>query len=373
MNNWTRFFLILLRLAIGWHLATEGWTKIQSLHRWTGEKNQLFAGRPFSGRTYLQEAEGPFRETFRRLAPDPYRWLEARLNTRVPAGKNPKDIDPLERFPRALGRDWDRYLDEFLKHYEVVGEQHQLFRNELATQKKATADWLAGLSKDEPRELRRETLWGRWTVTLTVPQRIEEFRHKLAEMEDVEEERLLFNSPVAVERQRRLRAETELCYIELYEDLIKGREGYDSRFQIMQKALEKHLTAEQKKKGRPAGYVSEEPFFLGHTRLWWSDRITAYGLFAAGLALIVGLFTRTGCVAGAVLLVLFYAARPVLPWLPPAPNSEGTYFFVNKTLIEAVALLVLATTRSGLWLGLDAGLNLVWRAWFSKKPPELTT
>ena len=42
-----------------------------------------------------------------------------------------------------------------------------------------------------------------------------------------------------------------------------------------------------------------------------------------------------------------------MPWWP-TPPQEGNYLFVNKNLIEMLALLVLATTRSGRWFGLDA-------------------
>jgi uncharacterized membrane protein YphA (DoxX/SURF4 family) len=371
MSNWTRFFLVVLRLAIGWHLATEGWSKIQSIRQWSGDL-KTYSGRAFTSRGYLLESGGPLRDSFRDMATDPYRRLEARLDTRVPHGKDPKEIEPLERFPKTLGREWDRYLNEFLRHYEVGGDQHEVFRNELGTQKKIAADWLAGCTKDEPKELKRRTLWGEWTVKLTIPQRIDEYRAKLRDIEDVDEERRLFNNPVAADRLQRLKAEAAICFDELTEEL-DGNEAAkrDGRFQIMQKALEKHLSAEQKKKGAVPGYGPDESFLWGKTKLWWVDRITAYGLFAAGLALILGLFTRIGCMVGAGLLLLFFVARPVLPWLPPAPNSEGTYYWINKTTIEALALLALATTRSGLWLGLDAAIHVCWRRWISKRP-EMT-
>jgi thiosulfate dehydrogenase [quinone] large subunit len=38
---------------------------------------------------------------------------------------------------------------------------------------------------------------------------------------------------------------------------------------------------------------------------------------------------------------LYYLAHPAFPWLPQSP-SEGSYWLVNKNLIEAAALLVLA-------------------------------
>ena len=57
--------------------------------------------------------------------------------------------------------------------------------------------------------------------------------------------------------------------------------------------------------------------------------------------------------AGALFLVMLYLALPAFPWLPENPKTEGHYLFVSKNLIMAFALLALAGTRSGRWLGLD--------------------
>jgi hypothetical protein len=45
---------------------------------------------------------------------------------------------------------------------------------------------------------------------------------------------------------------------------------------------------------------------------------------------------------------------PPWPGLPDNPRAEGHYLYINKNLIEMLALLALATTRSGRWAGLDA-------------------
>ena len=50
--------------------------------------------------------------------------------------------------------------------------------------------------------------------------------------------------------------------------------------------------------------------------------------------------------------MLYLTMMPLPGWPEPA-RTEGHYLFVNKNLIEMLALLVLATTRSGRWLGLD--------------------
>jgi uncharacterized membrane protein YphA (DoxX/SURF4 family) len=97
--------------------------------------------------------------------------------------------------------------------------------------------------------------------------------------------------------------------------------------------------------------------WLSWDRLQWSDFLVRYGLLAVGACLLVGLLTRTACVAGAAFLLLFYLAMPPLPGLPANPRAEGHYLFINKNIIEMLALLALATTYSGRWVGLDGLLH----------------
>jgi uncharacterized membrane protein YphA (DoxX/SURF4 family) len=102
-------------------------------------------------------------------------------------------------------------------------------------------------------------------------------------------------------------------------------------------------------------------------KLYWLDTLTAWGLTIMGACLVLGLLTRLNCVLLAGFLFLTYLAVPAFPWLPTPPNSEGNYFFVNKNLIEMFALLALATTQSGRWLGLDAWLHRLFTA-FRRQP-----
>lgn len=83
----------------------------------------------------------------------------------------------------------------------------------------------------------------------------------------------------------------------------------------------------------------------------WSTR---WFLTVVGALLMVGLFTRFSSFAAAGFLLLTILTQPSVPWLPAPPNSEGNYLFVNKNVIEMFALLVLMTTRTGKWFGLDA-------------------
>lgn len=83
------------------------------------------------------------------------------------------------------------------------------------------------------------------------------------------------------------------------------------------------------------------------------DFMNTWGLIAIGLGLVFGIFTRTACYAGAFLLFLYYATNPPLIGLEYSVPSEGNYLVVNKTLIESVALLVLAFFPTSYVFGLD--------------------
>ena len=93
------------------------------------------------------------------------------------------------------------------------------------------------------------------------------------------------------------------------------------------------------------------PFYPSPTRfIDWSNMIA---LTAIGAGLILGLFTRLSAVGGIGLLMLYYWCMPSLPWLPEASPTEGHYLFVNKNIIEALALAMIATSGVGRWCGLD--------------------
>jgi uncharacterized membrane protein YphA (DoxX/SURF4 family) len=83
------------------------------------------------------------------------------------------------------------------------------------------------------------------------------------------------------------------------------------------------------------------------------DRMTRWFLTIVGSCLIFGVFTRISALAAAGFLIMTYLAQPSFPWLPSPPISEGNYVFVNKNVVECLALFVLATVPTGRWLGID--------------------
>jgi thiosulfate dehydrogenase [quinone] large subunit len=86
------------------------------------------------------------------------------------------------------------------------------------------------------------------------------------------------------------------------------------------------------------------------------DLAVAWTLFAAGLFLLLGLFTQTGCVLAAGLLAMFYISAIPLSGVAE-PRAEGTYLVVNKNLIELAAVAVVFTFRTGRIAGLDRWWN----------------
>jgi len=91
------------------------------------------------------------------------------------------------------------------------------------------------------------------------------------------------------------------------------------------------------------------------------DLLNAWGLLLIGVALILGCLTRLAAVLGVLLLALYYIAHPSL-FGPSAGVSEGSYLLINKNLVEALALCVIAV-RPANHLGLDGALF----AWYKRR------
>jgi thiosulfate dehydrogenase [quinone] large subunit len=114
-----------------------------------------------------------------------------------------------------------------------------------------------------------------------------------------------------------------------------------------------------------AGYLMESKWIFSEwfksivanpTALRIIDFVNEWGLIAIGLGLIAGFLTEIATIAGIVLLVLYYLANPPFVGLSYSMPTEGSYLIVNKTLIEAAALFVLALFPTGKKIGLDVFL-----------------
>jgi thiosulfate dehydrogenase (quinone) large subunit len=89
--------------------------------------------------------------------------------------------------------------------------------------------------------------------------------------------------------------------------------------------------------------------------------MTMWGLVAIGLGLIVGCLTRTAAVSGILIILLIYLCNPPFVGYFYSIPTEGSYLVVNKNLVEAAGLLVIAMTNTGVVAGLDRFIHVLFR------------
>jgi uncharacterized membrane protein YphA (DoxX/SURF4 family) len=368
MNHLTRVLLVLLRLAIGWHLFVEGVTKLQSV-----QHGQSLTNRPWSSRNYLANATGPFAEYFRALANDldaqAVEWL------RLPQPPTPWSAAP-GMSPRAQAA-WDNYFRQFVKLHGGPPANAAWFQAVFQAWKKQQ-----GIRK---KPIALPLIHGPAIVELTFVERVRRWQNKCRELAQLQAATSAFGKKVNREQIASLRAEIRRERDVLLSELDQEARGLaDLMAQAWLAsspwALFNYLTPLTINLNSAGGVAAicysnlrqihlqsalpKQPFELGASvepppslELQVADAVVRWGLTLSGLGLLLGLLTRTCCAFAAALLTLFYLAMPPWPGLPTNPLAEGTYLFVNKTLIEALALAVLATTCSGRWLGIDGLLH----------------
>jgi uncharacterized membrane protein YphA (DoxX/SURF4 family) len=385
MNTWTRIGLVVLRFVIGWHFLFEGLDKLETtwnyrgkllfpaaesalLTRMFGERKDLTDKVPFSAAGYLRESQGPLADYFRREGGNPDEELSDYFN--LSGDREPQT---------SREKVWKAQLDALVQHYQVG--QHKavqpeyvgmlavvptapfpaavpwpaLRRGTLAPPDKLQADliaedfrlanakavsWIQRGERDVPVLPSAVTVGGPDKKKETTQERIIQYRLKLWELHKIESEGMpAFEQEIWKEKYRTLKKDIAKDRTELLRDLDKP---YESALSVAQARLSKA----QRELGPPE---LETPT----THLDWINFLTRWGLTLVGAFLIIGLFTRSSCVAGAAFLLIFYLAMPSLPWVPDNPRAEGHYYYINKNIIELVALLMLATTQSGKWVGVD--------------------
>ncbi len=376
MNRCTRFFLVVLQLCIGWHLFYEGVWKVQQRDAW-------------SSKGYLRNATGPFALPLRWLAGDPI--VSRRDGALTIADAEPDflarfDVKPIDmnvapenrklhqHVPPVIDDEWNRYFERFVKHYQLDDPNR---RDELAgaeskfLQTKADlVEWLtSGVTKTKP-----PGFGGNGEVPQATPQRLQAYHEKMRQIAELESgDAELFGSKAAAAKIQGLRAEAGMIRNGLQADLDRQTS------QMKRMLFWEALTPEKRRMDRVPSASSPEPEWArvawfdnlmgpafqtvgwswpNWNRLQWIDRLVRWGLVAAGLGLILGLFTRTACALGIALLLLFYLAMPPLPGSTESP--AGHYLFINFNIIEIAALLLIAVSNPSGRYGLDAWMPFRW-------------
>lgn len=359
-----RFFLVALRLAIGWHCFVEGMEKMNT---------------PNFSETYLRESVGPLSGVFRWMAGD-------RLIERVTLG-------PDDTFPDRLDREWNDYLTAFAAYYELDEEQLKQARGILDQRKSDTLTYLK--SKSEP-VARIAPFPPPLEEPMTMKQRLEEHDRLLERVRSAEAKFPTFDKDVhaawkkakddlktwraglkkSIDAQtdnlKKLDPATTVTINKKIDGLRwKLEEARNKKDAKAEADFEKKLDEETAKlRGPLAAVLTSEQLLKDPmpgpagtpVRSWGmleiSDFVVRWGLIVLGSCLMLGLLSRPASLATALLLFSFYIAMVPMPGWPESPKAEGHYLLINKTLIEVIALLALTCMPTGRWAGLDGLLGL---------------
>lgn len=281
------FFLVLLRIAIGWHFLTEGLEKYESTQK---------ASQPFSAEVYLRNSSGPLAPYFRGMIPD--------VN-------NLALLDPTR-----LKSSWSDSVARIEKHYGFSQEQETEARKLLDKSLTWADYWFANPENDEKRQ---------------------KYYHDLGKVQATE------SDPGAMSFER--------------ERAWESRKALDTDRKTLTAPLVEQGTALAE---AVAGLATpEQRSSAGAAKAEWTildvaNVMTIYGLCAIGICLIAGFLTPLAALGAATFLAMIYLSMPPWPGLPPNPRAEGHYWIVSKNLVELIACLVIATTPTGHWVGLDA-------------------
>lgn len=362
MNRGTRILFIVLRIAIGWHFLYEG------VNKWSVDPWQT----PFTSEPYLQASIGPFRGAFRSLVSDKdgiarlkKESIEAALDKRhqeilghykgakpftdVQKTKLKATLDDLKASLAARIDDPDFVNRLAESESKLNGAEDQLVDLSLTPEQRAAAQ----KARDQARKAvawavgRPATLWDKSFT--------KEELHKVVEQA---EEDSRFNQRVAGYRMMLERVNEDAAQVtapfsseRLNSDRAKlAKMRMDLLAVAAAPVAELDLTAQKLAdiEQMTAGPLPRHP-----SQTWLIDWMTAWGLTAVGVCLILGVFSRLANLAAAGYLAMFYLATPPWPGLPDPGIVEGHYFLVNKNLIELIAVLALATLPTGEWFGLD--------------------
>ena len=97
------------------------------------------------------------------------------------------------------------------------------------------------------------------------------------------------------------------------------------------------------------------------------DFINIWGMILVGIGLIFGLLTRWASVGGALMLLFYFVAYPPVPGYTIGVPVEGSYLWVNKTLIEFFVLVAFSFLSTEYHFGLDRLIKR-WKDEKARKP-----
>jgi uncharacterized membrane protein YphA (DoxX/SURF4 family) len=372
-NRWQLrvFFLLALRLAIGWHFLFEGLHKIHSHSVGPTETS-----RPFTSEQFFKASPTRFGAQMRKEYDDPAaviaEYVTPPQSIAPEAFRHLSEHDQAVACPPTVARQFDALIEK-AREAGVAAAEADLKAADAAEAKgvagakteadKAAARKKAEAARQEARKRSEEVKnagavlsnpakakYARWVygaegrdakvkfmtgeAALTAPQRLAHIERLRGELAAAEDRRAtgLGNGPHELKRTTELRND----HVAAEADLAKDALAYFAEIA----------------RGMTGGKPVEPEVRTGDGKQ--IDRATMWFITIVGACILFGLFTRLSCVLAAGFLVATYLAHPPFPWYPLPPNTEGNPVFVNKNVIEILALLVIAVHPTGRWLGLDA-------------------
>jgi uncharacterized membrane protein YphA (DoxX/SURF4 family) len=296
-----------LRIGVGWHFLQQGFDKYE---------NPKFSSEPF-----LRQAKGPLAERYRAMIPD-FHGFDKAMDDLL--GDNQAEItdirkvledkaNPLVQWTGKVKQDWGKYAADAAAHYEYTDDP----------EKPASSEKRAAESKLNVAFEQLDDAVGEFRAWLVDNANEVAYMHKL--------QRSATGNEVPFEKPR-LTAQVA----EVYAEQMKLK----SNVAQIEKELESNLYAVlAREPGKmPDALASEE------TSLKKFDKFLMYSLIAIGTCLMAGFLTPIAALGGAFFLLSVMGTNP--PWVMDALP-------IYEQAIECLALLVIAATLAGRWLGLD--------------------
>ena len=304
------FFIILLRIAIGWHFLYEGTEKYE-LTRYGKDA--------FSAEIYLRNANGPLAPHFRELLPDV-------------DGRETLDLTRLKEA-------WRGDVEWTVGYFGFTEAQRAQASRQLDEAERWADLWFSDPENQEKRKKYFHEL-DQLETTEHNPQALSfELERAWDARRSLDAERRALIGPIA-ERGKAMR--------DAVAKLATSEQVQDAKAPLLSRIVPKAPSATDR------DAISIADAARPWTRLDWINFATTYGLIAIGGCLILGFLTPLAALGAAAFLAMIYLSMPPWPGLPPNPKTEGHYFIVSKNLIELIACMVVATTPNGHWIGLDA-------------------
>lgn len=89
--------------------------------------------------------------------------------------------------------------------------------------------------------------------------------------------------------------------------------------------------------------------------------LNVYGLMLIGLGLILGCLSRYASIAGVVVLLIYYLSHAPFIGAEYMLPTEGSYLWIDKNIIEILALMVLIYFPTSHIIGLDVYIRKIFK------------